>query len=227
MTPLRSRQRQRGVSRSDTPLSLESRITGTWIGYQMPLRMTPRDVAGILTSDAYCGYPSNNVHLLLDEHSTLTRIRTALSSVARAGGPNDSVVIFFSGHGARLGDPANPQSALLPVEFDTRAPGTTSLSEAEFSAALRRISAERLLVLIDACHSGGVGSFKGNEQGKPLAVGYSEKSLVRLAEGTVESCLRPAAQTKYPSYSAMLETACLRPNSLRRCAARDRQAGTV
>ena len=143
-----------------------------------------RDVAGILTSDAYCGYRSSNVHLLLDEHATLARIRTALDSVARAGGPNDSVVIFFSGHGARVGDPANPQSALLPVDFDIRTPGTTSLSETDFSSALRRISAERLLVLMDACHSGGAGNFKGNEQRESLAVGYSEKSLVRLAEGT-------------------------------------------
>ena len=143
-----------------------------------------RDVAEILTSDAYCGYLPDNVHLLLDEEATLARIRTALDSVANANGPNDSVVIFFSGHGARIGDPGNPQSALLPVEFDIRTPYTTSLSETEFSSALRRISAQRLVVLIDACHSGGAGSFKGSEQRTSLAVGYSEKSLRRLAEGT-------------------------------------------
>ena len=148
------------------------------------VRNDARDVAEILTSDAYCGYRPNNVHLLLDEDATLARIRTALDSVAKASGPNDSVVIFFSGHGARLGDSANPQSAVLPVEFDVRTPDTTSLSETDFSSTLRRISAERLLVLIDACHSGGAGSFKGSEQRDSLPVGYSEKSLVRLAEGT-------------------------------------------
>ena len=120
-----------------------------------------RDVAGILTSDAYCGYQPNNVHVLLDEDATLARIRTALDSVVKASGPNDSVVIFFSGHGALWGDPANPQSGLLPVEFDIRTPDTTSLSETEFSSTLQRISARRLLVLLDACHSGGAGSFKG------------------------------------------------------------------
>ena len=143
-----------------------------------------RDVAGILTSDAYCGYRPNNVHLLLDEYATLARIRSALDSVVKASGPNDTVVIFFSGHGARIGSSANPQSALLPVEFDIRIPDTTSLSETEFSSTLRRIVAERLLILIDACHSGGAGSFKGSGQREPLRVGYSEKSLVRLAEGT-------------------------------------------
>jgi hypothetical protein len=123
-------------------------------GYLLPKAVTndAEDVAAILTSRAYCGYRPRNVRLLLDEDATLARIRTALDSVAATSGPKDTVVIFFSGHGARLGNPANPQSALLPVEFNARMPAATSLSEGEFSAALRRISAERLLVLVDACH---------------------------------------------------------------------------
>ena len=143
-----------------------------------------RDVAAVLKSSAYCGYEPRNVHLLLDGDATLERIRTALASVAKTSGPDDTVVIFFSGHGARLGDPADPYSALLPVECDGQTLDTTSLQEAEFSSALRRISAQRLLVLIDACHSGGAGSFKGLEAGVLPALGYSEKSLGRLAQGT-------------------------------------------
>ena len=143
-----------------------------------------RDVAAALTSSAYCGYESHNVHLLLDDDATLARIRTALATVAETSGPDDTVVIFFSGHGALLGDPVDPASALLPVEFDEWAPETTSLSETEFSSALRRISAQRLLVLIDACHSGGAGSFKSRREEASPAFGYSEKSLGRLAQGT-------------------------------------------
>ena len=143
-----------------------------------------RDVAAVLTSSAHCGYEPHNVHLLLDGDATLARIRTALTSVAETSGPDDTVVIFFSGHGARLGDPADPESALLPVEFDGRTTETTSLSETEFSSALQRISAQRLLVLIDACHSGGTGSFKGRREEESQAFGYSEKSLGRLAQGT-------------------------------------------
>lgn len=155
------------------------------------------DVAEILTSDTYCGYLSNNVHVLLNEDATLAHIRTALDSVARVSGPNDSVVIFFSGHGAPLGDPSNPQSALLPVEFDIRRPATTSLSETEFSSALQQISAQRLLVLIDACHAGGAGSFKGSEKDDPLPVGYSEKSLTRLAEGSGRVLLASCRANEY------------------------------
>ena len=142
-----------------------------------------RDVAAVLKSSAYCGYEPRNVHLLLDGDATLERIRTALATVAKTSGPDDTVVIFFSGHGASLGDPADPESALLPVESDERTLGTTSLSEAEFSSALRRFAAQRLLVLIDACHSGGAGSFKDLRAGELPALGYSEKSLGRLAQG--------------------------------------------
>ena len=148
------------------------------------VRNDARDVAAILTSNAYCGYNQRNVALLLDDDATLTRIRAALASVARTSRPNDTVIIFFSGHGALLGDPASPASALLPVECDGHAPDTTSLSEAEFSSTLQQIPAQRLLVLLDACHSGGAGSFKCQQAGESLTLGYSEKSLGRLAQGT-------------------------------------------
>ena len=143
-----------------------------------------RDVAAVLKSKAYCGYDDRNVHLLLDGDATLDRIRAVLASVAGTSGPDDTVVIFFSGHGARLGDPTDPVSALLPVECDARKLDATSLSEAEFSSALQRFAVQRLLVLIDACHSAGAGSFKGAQAGDLAALGYSEKSLVRLAQGT-------------------------------------------
>lgn len=143
-----------------------------------------RDVAAVLKSNAYCGYDARNVHLLLDGDATLERIREVLALVAEASEPDDTVVIFFSGHGACLGDPADPESALLSVECDTRKLGTTSLSEAEFSSALQRFVVQRLLVFIDACHSGGAGSFKSRREGELPGLGYSEKSLGRLAQGT-------------------------------------------
>ena len=143
-----------------------------------------RDVAATLKSKAYCGYDDRNVHLLLDGDATLQRIRAALASVAETSRLDDTVVIFFSGHGACLGDPTDPESALLPVECDAQNLATTSLSEPEFSSALHRFATQRLLVLIDACHSAGAGSFKGYRAGEITDLGYSEKSLVRLAQGT-------------------------------------------
>ena len=143
-----------------------------------------QDVATVLKAKEYCGYDERNVHLLLDGDATLEGIREALSSVARASGPDDTVVIFFSGHGANLGDRSDPESALLPVEYDPRTPNSTSLSEPEFSLALQCLAAQRLLVVIDACHAAGAGNFKAELAREAPALGYSEKSLGRLAQGT-------------------------------------------
>lgn len=143
-----------------------------------------RDVASVLTSDAHCGYNHRNVCLLLDGNATLARIREALSFVAKSSGPDDTVVIFFSGHGALLGDSDDPLSAILPVDCGGRTLDSSSLSETEFSAALRQISARRLVVLIDACHSGGAGNFKVEGSPKLQMLRFSEKALDRLAQGT-------------------------------------------
>ena len=141
------------------------------------------DVADVLTSDNHCGYEKSNQYLLLDGDATLVRIRNALSAVAEASRPRDTVVVFFSGHGAILDRPNGPISAILPVECDAGALDETCLCEPELSAALHSISARRLLVLIDACHSGGVSSFKDQRPVKSPTFGYTEKSLDRLAQG--------------------------------------------
>ena len=142
------------------------------------------DVAAILTSNAHCGYVNRNVRLLLNENATLVKMREALDSLARTSSTDDTVVIFFSGHGSLLDDSDDPASAILPIDCDGRTLDSTSLSEAEFSAALRRISARRLVVLIDACYSAGAGNFKAQESAKLQALRFSEKSLDRLAQGT-------------------------------------------
>ncbi len=141
------------------------------------------DLANVLTSNDHCGYDKHNLHLLLDDNATLVRIRKALGAVTEASCPQDTVVIFFSGHGAVFHKSGEPISAILPVECDVGSLDETSLSEPELSATLQNIPARRLLVLIDACHSGGVSSFKSQGVAKSLTFGYAEKSLGRLAQG--------------------------------------------
>jgi hypothetical protein len=143
-----------------------------------------REIAAVLTSPAHCGYDPKNVTVLLDTQSTLETLRRELASLASRAKPTDTVIIFFSGHGARLGNPADPESALIPVDCDPANLSSTIMSEAEFSAALARIPAQRLVVLVDACHSGGASSFKAVDDILSPNLGFSEKSLDRLARGS-------------------------------------------
>lgn len=136
-----------------------------------------QDIVATLTSATHCGYAPQNVRLLLDNQATLEAIRQALEALAVCAQPSDTVLIFFSGHGARLGD----ESALVPFDCDTRRVAQTTLSAQEFSAALARIKAERLVVFIDACHAGAAVTFKS--AGAALNLGFNEKSLGQLAQG--------------------------------------------
>lgn len=141
-----------------------------------------RDITSALTSSQYCGFQPTNVRVLLDDQATLGAIRSALNELAAESSPEDTVLIFFSGHGGRVQDATGETSALIPVDCSFNDLQATTLPEAEFSKALAAIPAKRLLVFIDACHSGGAGSLKGfgPEQLQP---GFSEKSLERLAQG--------------------------------------------
>jgi hypothetical protein len=89
-----------------------------------------RDVASVLTSGVYCGYASANVRLLLDRDASLAKIRDALAWLAKVAGPEDSVVVYFSGHGARLTDTGSPESTLVGIRFTHPAPTACGLPSA-------------------------------------------------------------------------------------------------
>ena len=141
------------------------------------------EIAAVLTSPAHCGYPTQNVTQLLDGRATLDGIRRELAALVSRTGAQDTVVIYFSGHGARLGSGAAETSALIPFDCSPKDATATTLSEAELSTALAAIPAERLVVLIDACHSAGAGRFKAASAIPELDLGFTEKSLARLANG--------------------------------------------
>ena len=147
-----------------------------------PVLNDARDMAAALSSAAHCGYDPRQVTVLLDADATLSAIRRELASLAAAANREETVFIYFSGHGARIRQEGEDSSLLLPFDCQRRDPLGTSLPEEEFSALLAAIPAGRLLVVLDACHSGGAGSLKA-DVGPGLRTGFAEKGLERLAQG--------------------------------------------
>jgi hypothetical protein len=145
-----------------------------------------RDLRARLTDPATCGYPAGQAALLLDGQATRDGIRAALAELAQAAGPDDTAVVFFSGHGARaidpkgLGDPSGLEY-ILPFDADLSDLARTAIRGDEMTAMLRRIRAGRLLVLFDSCHSGGAGEPKA--AAPPLKAGLSEDYYTGLALG--------------------------------------------
>ncbi|MDX2145962.1 MAG: caspase family protein, partial [Planctomycetota bacterium] len=95
-------------------------------------------------------FPAANVTVMVDEQVTDTALKDALDELARKAGPQDLVVVFFSGHGA-----TDERGRAYWVMHDTvpdklRA---TALPETDITELLGEIKTTRLVTIIDACYS--------------------------------------------------------------------------
>lgn len=126
-------------------------------------------------------YPTSNLVLLSDEQATRGIISDKLDWLARRAGSNDTVLVFFSGHGIQCIGGLNPGEYLCPVEADLYNLPPTTISDQDFTNALHAIRAARIAVFLDSCHSGGVGEPKDAFLlSKP---GLSEAAHARMSEG--------------------------------------------
>ena len=102
-----------------------------------------------------------NVRVLMDEEVTYRRMKRALQDLARGVGPNDRVLIYYSGHGFWVpddnGDELDNRDEVL-VAQDARVNDSGKiinvLRDDEFGELLAAIPSQNIYVLIDACHSG-------------------------------------------------------------------------
>lgn len=127
------------------------------------VRQDALDIRDLLVDPERCGYPAENVTLLLDGQATRAAILAALAGLAASAGPGSAVLIYISGHGGRVTSGPGAGEYLFPAEtvLDSDADiARTAISGDEFTAALRAIGARKVLVIFDCCHSGGIGQPK-------------------------------------------------------------------
>lgn len=144
------------------------------------------DVAATLSSPEYCAYTPANVVTLLEANATRAAVLKGLDELAARAGPDDTACVFFSGHGAIVGNPGNEDSVLVTVDSDLADIENTSISSNELAAAFAQIKAKRLLVFIDACHAGGAAISKTLTDGKghEFKSGYTQSTFAKLAVGS-------------------------------------------
>ncbi|MBD9404392.1 caspase family protein [Acidovorax sp. ACV02] len=144
------------------------------------------DLSRTLSAQDLCGYDPVNVVALLDAQATRVAVMEALEDLASRVGAEDTACVYFSGHGAVLDEATYEDSFLLTVDSDPEELPTTAISSDEFSSALMKVKAKRLLVFVDACHAGGTAISKGVGDGQTpyLKSGYSEKTFAKLANGS-------------------------------------------
>lgn len=145
-----------------------------------PLSKTTNDAKDFFDTLVKNGYPQQNLHLLLDQSATKANISRELNYLAECTNPDSTVIIFFSGHGAQMLGGFSPGEYLCPVEAELNRIKETCISDAEMTSALRAIRVSRLIVFLDACHSGGVGETK--DPNAYVKAGLSEEAYNRLAD---------------------------------------------
>lgn len=139
-----------------------------------------RDVHAVLKSES-CGYPESHLKLLLDQDATAAKIRQEMGWLCGAASTKDTVIVYISSHGGRLGEGPETKNFLVPYDAVLGKLMETAIPAEEMTAMLRQIPARRVLVLFDFCFSGGAGEPKA--LGGGLKSGYSEPVFDMLAEG--------------------------------------------
>lgn len=126
------------------------------------LRYASRDARAFynyLVNPSEGGLRREDVRLLVDHEATVVNIRSAINSVLRSAQANDIVTIYFAGHGSP-DCPERPDQLFL-IGYDTQYDDilSTGYPMEDFNRSLRTLAnARRIMILADACHSGGIGA---------------------------------------------------------------------
>jgi hypothetical protein len=122
---------------------------------------------------------------IYSEKGTRDEILAALKELARKVNPEDLVVIYFSGHGKATKDgrfyliPSDVGYQTLPEILKH------SISDLDLEDAFREMDAEQILLIIDSCNSGAIGSKEESRRGPMNAKGLAqlayEKGMYVLA----------------------------------------------
>jgi HEAT repeat protein len=109
------------------------------------------------------GIPDERIFYLTDQDATKSRIESLLgTTIKRKAARDDTVIIFYAGHGAVEPDPSNLdgdgfEKYLLPHDADLEDLYSTSISMNDIRTIFTRIRADRLIFIADTCYSGASG----------------------------------------------------------------------
>ncbi|MBI5174377.1 MAG: caspase family protein [Candidatus Melainabacteria bacterium] len=121
-----------------------------------------RDLAGYLVKEA--NFAPDHVKLLVDEQATKERVLAELGDkwLPRLAHPNDLVLIFISTHGSPSQADLEGLNYLVMHNTDPGSLYATGLPLSDLAAAVKhRVHSSRVVLIIDACHSGAADTAKG------------------------------------------------------------------
>ncbi|MFT5746157.1 MAG: hypothetical protein ACI9XO_002362 [Paraglaciecola sp.] len=174
-TPKETPQGDLMTFREATDMKVWAVVIGIASYDHMPtLRYTDDDAYRIyahLKSPEGGALKDNQVRILIDEDATKAKISQTMREVFSQAGPNDLVLLYFSGHGLK--------GSFLPIDFDGF---NNKLDHEEVKEILESSPAKYKLCIADACHSGSLLAMKSGNVTNVLANYY--KTLATAKSGT-------------------------------------------
>lgn len=118
------------------------------------------------------GIPERNITLLINDKATLGSIRNMVENKLQSIGKNDTLFIYYSGHGTAVPDREGNGVAIpyiIPSDGDPNSPETTAYPLQQFYESLNKLRAKNVVVFLDSCFSG--------------VTGRSSEGKIALAQG--------------------------------------------
>ena len=163
------------LNSSKSKLKVWAVIIGVASYNHMPvLRYTDDDayrMYAFLKSPEGGALEDDQISILIDEAATKQNIINTMNKIFGKAGPNDLVMLYFSGHGLK--------GSFLPSDFDGF---NNKLEHEEINSILKNSPAKYKLCIADACHSGSLLAMKSGQVPNTLANYY--QSLAQAQRGT-------------------------------------------
>jgi hypothetical protein len=155
------------------------------------LRYAVRDANAlykVITDPRRGDFPDRFVTLLTDSSGTLptaANIGRSLTRIRTQARENDLVLVFFSGHGYEEGG----RAYLLPTDADLEALDYTAIERDAFVRQIDNIVANKVVVVLDACHAGGISrGGKGVGEDAALSGRYYDQFSTSQGRAFIASC---------------------------------------
>jgi hypothetical protein len=121
-------------------------------------------VARALRDPQLCGYPTQQVELLTERATTKKNILAALDRLASQLTENDTLFLFYAGHGYY-----DESKAYCLTTHDTRMSGKqvvrqSAVRQDELLKRLEALKARRVVLIFNACHSGALAGSLGDDE---------------------------------------------------------------
>lgn len=136
------------------------------------------DLYQVLTTEH--GWKSKNIKKLIDSAATKAEIQNSIDDFSNKVKSQDLFVLFFAGHGSYMADqPPIDEDDGFDEYFQTH--DLATILDDELATMLEKIKSNRIVVIIDACFSGGF--FKVADMQARTVPGIPHESLTDAING--------------------------------------------